>query len=62
MIFRRMSLLYVLLFLTGLIFAQEGLLLKDFDPVSIYKIPITEVNKAMFPTIDMHSHAYPKSE
>ena len=62
MVFKRMSLLYVLLFFVGVSFAQEGLLLKDFEPISIYKTPVTVVNQAKFPTIDMHSHAYPESE
>lgn len=34
------------------------LLLKDFDPVSIYRIPVTEVKKAKFRVIDIHSHPY----
>lgn len=40
--------------------AQDAnqLLLKDFRPVSIYKIPVTVVNKAIFPAIDIHSHDY----
>jgi predicted TIM-barrel fold metal-dependent hydrolase len=43
-------------------FGQEALLLKDFDPVSIYKIPETTVEKARFPVIDMHSHPYTTTE
>ena len=38
----------------------ENLLLKDYRPVSIYKIPRSEIKKAKYPIIDMHSHAYPK--
>ncbi len=38
------------------------LLLKDYAPVSIYKIPISEVKRAKFTVIDIHSHAYPKSD
>jgi hypothetical protein len=38
--------------------SPERLLLKDYKPKSIYKIPITEVPKAKFPIIDMHSHPY----
>src|SRR5580704_3914308 len=37
------------------------LLLKDYRPKSIYKIPVTEVAKAKFPIIDMHSHPYAKT-
>lgn len=42
-------------------FAQtppDAILLKDYRPVSIYKIPVTEVQKAKFPIIDVHSHPY----
>lgn len=38
----------------------ENLKLKDYRPKSIYKIPRTEIKKAKFPVIDMHSHAYAK--
>jgi predicted TIM-barrel fold metal-dependent hydrolase len=36
----------------------ETLLLKNYRPVSIYNIPKTEINRAKFPVIDMHSHSY----
>lgn len=39
----------------------DDLLLKEHQPQSIYNIPVTEVNKAAFPVIDMHSHAYAAS-
>jgi predicted TIM-barrel fold metal-dependent hydrolase len=35
--------------------------LKDFKPVSIYKIPQTTVHKAKFPVIDFHTHNYARS-
>src|SRR5215831_10678044 len=41
--------------------SPENILLKDFKPKSIYKIPITEVPKAKFPVLDMHSHPYAKT-
>jgi predicted TIM-barrel fold metal-dependent hydrolase len=41
--------------------SPETILLKDYRPRSIYKIPITEVPKAKFPVIDMHSHPYAKT-
>ena len=41
--------------------SPETLLLKDYRPQSIYKIPVTEVAKAKFPIIDMHSHPYAKT-
>jgi predicted TIM-barrel fold metal-dependent hydrolase len=40
----------------------DNLLLKNFRPVSLYKIPVTYVEKAMVPVIDMHSHDYAKTE
>ncbi|HMI67852.1 MAG TPA: amidohydrolase family protein [Cyclobacteriaceae bacterium] len=39
-----------------------NLKLKDFNPISIYKIPQTKIGKAKYPVIDMHSHDYPKSD
>src|ERR1700709_2284816 len=41
--------------------SPETILLKDYRPKSIYKIPVTEVKKAKFPVVDMHSHAYAKT-
>lgn len=38
----------------------ETVLLKDYQPVSIYKVPVTTVTRARFPVIDFHSHDYPK--
>src|SRR5688500_13333378 len=40
----------------------ENLLLKNYRPRSIYKIPITKVTKAKYPNIDMHSHPYAKTD
>lgn len=44
--------------------AQDAnqLLLKDYRPVSIYKIPVTQVNRAAFPVIDIHSHDYAETD
>jgi uncharacterized protein len=42
--------------------SPESLLLKDYRPQSIYKIPVTKIAKAKFPVIDMHSHPYAKTE
>jgi len=36
----------------------EELLLNDFRPNAIYKVPQTEVRQARFPAIDVHSHPY----
>jgi predicted TIM-barrel fold metal-dependent hydrolase len=46
------------------IFSQKAneLKLKDFRPVSIYKVPETKVVKAKYPAIDLHSHDYPKTD
>jgi uncharacterized protein len=41
--------------------SPETLLLKDYRPISMYKIPVTEIAKARFPVIDMHSHPYAKT-
>jgi uncharacterized protein len=40
----------------------DSLLLKNYRPVSIYNIPITKVDHARFPVIDMHSHDYARSD
>src|SRR5438105_2751751 len=34
----------------------NNLKLKDYHPVSIYKNPKTEIQKAKYPAIDVHSH------
>lgn len=57
----------LLIVLQSLVFtavAQDvnHLKLKDYRPISIYKVPQTEVNKAKYPVIDFHSHDYPKSD
>ena len=41
--------------------SPETILLKDYRPQSIYKIPITRITKAKYPVIDMHSHPYAKT-
>lgn len=41
--------------------SPEELLLKDYRPNSIYKIPRTVVEKAKYPVIDMHAHVYAKT-
>jgi predicted TIM-barrel fold metal-dependent hydrolase len=41
--------------------SPEQILLKDYRPKSIHKIPRTEVKKAKYPVIDAHSHAYAKT-
>jgi len=39
----------------------DSLLLKDYRPISLYNIQKTKIEKAKFPVIDMHSHAYATS-
>ncbi len=39
----------------------EQMLLKNWQPKSVYKAPATEIKKAKFPVIDMHAHAYTKT-
>jgi predicted TIM-barrel fold metal-dependent hydrolase len=41
--------------------SPETILLKDYRPKSIFKIPLTEIGRAKFPIIDMHSHPYAKT-
>jgi predicted TIM-barrel fold metal-dependent hydrolase len=41
--------------------SPDTILLKDYRPVSIYKIPVTQIDKAKHPIIDMHSHPYAKT-
>lgn len=36
--------------------------LKDFRPVSIYKIPQSKITRARYPVIDFHAHDYPKTD
>src|SRR5262245_36331097 len=40
--------------------APDQLLLKNYRPKSIYKVPVTHVQKAKYPIIDVHSHPYAK--
>ncbi len=62
----KISIVTVIVFLFSISsFAQtdaQNLLLKNYRPHSIYKIPITKVKKAKYPVIDIHSHPYVKSE
>ncbi len=41
--------------------SPETFLLKDYRPTSVYKVPVTEIQKAKYPVIDVHSHTYPKT-
>ncbi len=39
----------------------DQLLLKDYRPKSVYRIPVSEIKKAKFPVVDVHHHATVKS-
>jgi uncharacterized protein len=41
--------------------SPEKLLLKDYRPKSIYKIPATKISKARYPVIDCHTHPYART-
>lgn len=42
--------------------SPDNLLLKDYRPESIFKVPVTIIKKAKYPVIDIHSHPFVKSE
>lgn len=42
--------------------SPETILLKDYRPRSLYKVPETRIARAMFPIIDIHSHDYAKTD
>lgn len=42
--------------------AADSILLKDYRPVSVFNVPETEVLKARYPVIDMHTHDYVSTE
>ncbi len=52
-----------ILILSQFLYGQniDSLLLKDYRPISIHNTTKTIINKAKFPVIDMHSHAYASS-
>ncbi|MGZ8558318.1 MAG: amidohydrolase family protein [Chitinophagaceae bacterium] len=54
----RFILVGIMLLFSFTIYSQDvnNLKLKDYRPVSIYKNPVTEVNKAKYPAIDVHAH------
>ena len=56
--------IFTSLFGTNKLYSQstpDNLLLKNYRPKSIYKVPVTQIEKAKFPVIDMHSHPYAES-
>ena len=51
-----------LLYSQGKTGPADTILLKDYRQVSLYKIPVTRVDKAAFPVIDVHTHDYAKTD
>lgn len=39
----------------------EDILLRDYRPQSIYQVPASDIQKAKYPAIDIHSHPFAKS-
>lgn len=56
--YKKISIILFVFFAATICNAQEDILLKDYNPKSIYKTPKTVIEKAKFPVIDMHSHPY----
>ena len=59
------SLTFIIVCLTPVVHAQtnpDQILLKDYKPRSIFKIPETRVEKARYEAIDVHSHNYARTE
>src|SRR5262249_38257946 len=52
--------LFIILICAGNGYAQnaDNILLKNYRPHSIYKIPVTKIAKAKFPVIAMHANSY----
>ncbi len=53
--------LFIVLGSISTVFAQDDILLKKYNPVSVYDVPKTIIEKAKFPVVDMHSHAWSKT-
>ena len=58
---KRTTLFLIASLLVPFAYGQEPILLEEYTPQSIYKIPVTKVEKAKYPVIDAHSHDYPTS-
>jgi len=57
---RKLSITICLALIAYNLFAQnaDNIVLKNYRPVSIYKTPTANIQRASFPVIDMHSHDY----
>ena len=55
---------FLIIFTFPVVNAQnpDSLLLKDYDPRSVYNIPETHITRAEYPVIDVHSHDYAANE
>ena len=42
--------------------AVNDLKLRNYHPATIYKTPVSKIEKARYPVIDLHSHDYPKTD
>jgi predicted TIM-barrel fold metal-dependent hydrolase len=64
MLFKRFTFFAVIFSIIETCFCQDinNLKLKDYRPVSIYKVPQTKIEKAKYPVTDFHSHDYPKTD
>jgi predicted TIM-barrel fold metal-dependent hydrolase len=40
----------------------DNILLKDYRPVSIFKVPVSNIERAAYPIIDAHTHNYGKND
>ena len=57
------SILFSIFFLSAfLVQSQDDLLLKDFEPVSIYNVVKTKIENAKYPVVDFHAHPYAKTD
>jgi uncharacterized protein len=61
---KRLHFTGILILLITTIAAQnpDSILLKNYRPKSIYKVPVTRVEKAKYAAIDMHSHPYAETD
>jgi uncharacterized protein len=52
------------LFLIVTSYGQDinDLKLRNYRPVSIFKVPVTNVARAKYPAIDMHTHVYARND
>jgi len=56
----KILLLLVTIIANTALYAQDAdnILLKNYRPVSIYNVPLSHIERAAYPIIDVHTHAY----